>query len=76
MMRAAVTMLLMTAILAGSSAAGEKKPAPKLTQEAKDGLQIAQENILKLKLRAIRPTLPNPRTPSSPTHPHPSTPGS
>jgi len=76
MIRATVTMLLMAAVLAGPSAAGQKKTAPKLTQEARDSLQIAQENILKLKLRAIQPTLPNPRTPPRPTHPQHSTPGS
>ena len=76
MIRVAVTLLLTAAVLAGPSAAGEKKAEPKLTQEARDGLQVAQENIIKLKLRAVQPTLPNPRKPPRPTHPQPSPPGS
>ena len=76
MNRVAVTLVLTAAVLAGPSSAGEKKTEPKLPQEARDGLQIAQENIIKLKLRAIQPTLPNPRKPSRPTHPQPSPHGS
>ncbi|WP_119269136.1 hypothetical protein [Taklimakanibacter deserti] len=62
MFRAAIAVLLLAAALAGPSAA-EKKTAPKLTQEAKDGPQITQENIVKMKLKTVQPVQPNPPMP-------------
>ena len=50
MTRHALAGVLLTALLAGPAAAAEKN-SPKLTQEAKDGAQITQENIVKMKLR-------------------------
>jgi hypothetical protein len=63
MFRAALTVLFLAAALAGPSAAAEKKTAPKLTQEAKDGAQITQENIVKMKLKTVQPVQPNPPMP-------------
>jgi hypothetical protein len=63
MIRTGVAVLLVAAVLAGSSAAGEKQNSPKLTQEAKDGAQVTQENIIRLKLKRLQPVQPNPPMP-------------
>jgi hypothetical protein len=72
MTREAIAVLLLAAALASPVSAREKKLAPKLTQETKDGAQIAQENIVKMKLKAVRSIQPNPSTPSLPALPPPS----
>ena len=75
MRHSAIIGLLMAVALAGPLAAGEKKAAPKLTQEARDGLQISQENIIRLKLKAVLPVQPNTLAPHPPLPP-PAVPGS
>jgi hypothetical protein len=55
MIRAAIAVLLLAAAFAGPVSAGEKKAAPILTQEARDGAQLTQENIIKMKIRTVRP---------------------
>jgi hypothetical protein len=78
MTRAAIAVLFLAATLTVSATAGEKKAAPKLTQEAKDGAQLTQENIVKMKIKTVRPGQPNPQPPSfgGPSLPPPSPPGS
>jgi len=72
MVRYALAGVLLTAFLAGPVASGEKN-APKLTQEAKDGAQITQENIIKLKLKQAQPQMPpTPSLPLAPPSPPPS----
>jgi hypothetical protein len=63
MIRTAIAVLLVAAALAGPSAAGEKQNSPKLTRETKDGAQVTQENIVKLKLKRVQPVQPNPPMP-------------
>ncbi|MGE0238180.1 MAG: hypothetical protein AB7F09_03910 [Parvibaculaceae bacterium] len=77
MIRMTIAGLLMAAALAGPVAAGDKKAAPKLTQETRDGAQITQENIVKLKLKTVQPVQPNPPMPvgGPPPAPPPSLPG-
>jgi len=70
--RCALAGVLLTALLAGPAASGEKN-APKLTQEAKEGAQITQENIVKMKLKQVQPqTPPTPSLPLTPPSPPPS----
>lgn len=71
MTREAVAILLLVAALAQPVAAGEKKEPPKLTEEAKSGAQITQENIVKMKIKTVQPIL-NPPPPSLPVQPPPS----
>ena len=72
MFRTALAGVLLTAFLAGPAAAGEKN-SPKLTQEAKNGARITQENIVKMKLKRVQPaTAPThslPQVPPSPSAP-------
>lgn len=56
MIRRFLGCLMLTAILAAPVAAAEKAK-PKLTNEAKDGVQTTQDNIIKMKLKkAQQPT--------------------
>lgn len=63
MTRAAIAVLLLAAALVQPVMAGEKKATPKLTQEARDGAQISQENIVKMKIKTVRPVQINPPMP-------------
>lgn len=67
MIRRLMGCLLVTAVLATPVAAGEKVK-PKLTNEAKDGVQTTQDNITKMKLKkAQQPTFtPPPPAPVTP----------
>lgn len=62
MIRVAIAVLFLAAALAVPSAAG-KKVAPKLTQETREGAQITQENIVKMKIKTVQPVQPNPPMP-------------
>lgn len=75
MFRHAIGCVLLAALLAGPAVAGENN-SPKLTQETKDGLQITQDNITKMKLKTVQPQTPQPPTPSlgGPPAPPPSPP--
>lgn len=68
MIRYALAGVLLTALLAGPAASGGKN-APQLTDGAKDGAQITQENIVKMKLKQVQPQTPS--TPSLPLAPPP-----
>lgn len=63
MIRVAIAVLLLAAALAEPSMAAGKKTAPKLTQETRDGAQITQENIVKMKIKTVQPVQPNPPMP-------------
>ena len=54
MIRRFLGYLLLTAFLAVPVAAAEKGK-PKLTNEAKDGVQTTQDNITKMKLKKAQP---------------------
>ena len=57
MIRRLLGCLLLTVVLAVPATAAEKAK-PKLTNEAKDGVQTTQDNITKMKLKkAQQPTL-------------------
>lgn len=68
MIRYVLAGVLLTAFLAGPAASGENN-SPKLTQETRDGAQITQENIVKMKLRQVQQQTPP--TPSLPLAPAP-----
>lgn len=70
MIRQAVGGLLLASILVAPAIAREKAN-PKLTNEAKDGVQTTQDNIIKMKLKtALQPIVGGP--PAAPALPAPS----
>jgi hypothetical protein len=74
MIRMAIALLLVAAALAGPSMAGKKKNAPKLSQEAKTGVRLSQENIVTMKLRTVQPSPQMPPSLGGPPMPPPAPP--
>ncbi len=68
MIRQALGYLLLAALLAAPVAAAEKAK-PKLSNEAKDGVQTTQENITKMKLKKAQPPTFTPPPPAPATPP-------
>lgn len=75
MIRRFLGCLLLTAVLAMPVAAAEKAK-PKLTSEAKDGVQTTQDNITKMKLKKAQqpPLTPSLSGPPVAPPPPPATP--
>jgi hypothetical protein len=60
MLRCAIACVILTILPAGPAAAGVKN-SPQLTQETRDAVQLTQQNIVKMKLKAVSqpPPLPD-----------------
>ncbi len=57
MLRCAVACVILTILLAGPAAAGERN-SPKLSQETREAIQLTQQNIVKMMLKAVQPPPP------------------